>query len=42
MCEIKGMGVGSHIEIWAQEVYAEKQKTVDMNKIKDLMMQLGF
>ena len=36
------MGVGSHIEIWAQEVYAEKQKTVDMNKIKDLMMQLGF
>ena len=36
------MGVGSHIEIWAQEVYAEKQKSVDMNKIKELMMQLGF
>ena len=36
------MGVGSHLEIWAQEEYAEKQKSVDMNKIKDLMMNLGF
>ncbi len=36
------MGVGSHLEIWSQEVYAEKQKTVDMDKIKNLMMELGF
>ena len=36
------MGVGTHIEIWAQEVFAEKSKTVDMNKIKELMMELGF
>ena len=36
------MGVGSHLEIWAQEEYEEKQKSVDMNKIKDLMMNLGF
>lgn len=36
------MGVGSHLEIWAQEEYAEKQKSVDMNKIKELMMNLGF
>ena len=36
------MGVGTHIEIWAQEVFAEKSKKVDMNKIKELMMELGF
>lgn len=36
------MGVGSHIEIWAQDVFAEKSKSVDMNKIKELMMQLNF
>ena len=36
------MGVGSHLEIWSQEVYAEKQKSVDMDKIKNLMMELGF
>ena len=36
------MGVGTHIEIWAQEVFTEKSKTVDMNKIKELMMELGF
>lgn len=36
------MGVGSHLEIWAQEVFEEKQKSVDMNKIKDLMMEMGF
>jgi MraZ protein len=36
------LGVGSHIEIWAQEEYAEKQKNVDMDKIKGLMMELGF
>ena len=33
------MGVGSHLEIWSQEVYAEKQKSVDMDKIKNLMME---
>ena len=36
------MGVGSHLEIWAQEVFEEKQKSIDMNKIKDLMMEMGF
>ena len=36
------MGVGTHIEIWAQEVFEEKSKSVDMNKIKELMMELGF
>lgn len=36
------LGVGSHLEIWAQEEYAEKQKTVDMDKIKGLMMELRF
>ena len=36
------LGVGSHLEIWAQEEYVEKQKMVDMNRIKDLMMNLGF
>ena len=36
------MGVGTHIEIWSQEVVAEKSKKVDMNKIKELMMELGF
>lgn len=36
------MGVGSHLEIWAQDVFEEKQKSVDMNKIKDLMMEMGF
>ena len=36
------MGVGTHIEIWAQEVFTEKSKAVDMNKIKELMMELGF
>lgn len=36
------MGVGSHLEIWAQEVFEDKQKSIDMNKIKDLMMEMGF
>ncbi|MBQ7411593.1 MAG: division/cell wall cluster transcriptional repressor MraZ [Clostridia bacterium] len=36
------LGVGSHLEIWAQEEYAEKQKAVDMDKIKGLMMELRF
>lgn len=36
------MGVGNHLEIWAQDVYADKQKTVDMSKMKELMMQVGF
>lgn len=36
------MGVGSHLEIWAQEVFEDKQKKIDMNKIKDLMMEMGF
>lgn len=36
------MGVGSHLEIWAQEVFEEKKKSMDMNKIKNLMMEMGF
>ena len=36
------MGVGTHAEIWAQEVFEDKSKRVDMNKIKELMMELGF
>lgn len=36
------MGVGSHLEIWAQEVFEEKKKSMDMDKIKNLMMEMGF
>ena len=36
------MGVGTHIEIWSQEVFQEKQKTIDMNEMKKLMIQMGF
>jgi len=36
------MGVGTHAEIWAQDVFEDKSKKVDMNKIKELMMELGF
>ena len=36
------MGLGNRLEIWSQSVYAEKQQSVDMNKIKELMMQIGF
>lgn len=36
------MGVGTHIEIWAEEVYEEKKKTVDMDKIKNLMIEMEF
>lgn len=36
------MGVGNRMEIWAQNVYEDKEKIVDMNKMKELMMQVGF
>ncbi|MBE6663056.1 MAG: division/cell wall cluster transcriptional repressor MraZ [Ruminococcaceae bacterium] len=36
------MGVGTHIEIWSQEAYQEKQKTVDMEETKKLMIQMKF
>ena len=35
-------GVGNHFEIWGQEEYAEKEKAVDMNKVKDFMIEMGF
>lgn len=36
------MGVGTHIEIWSKEAFQEKQKTIDMNEMKKLMIQMGF
>ena len=36
------MGVGTHIEIWSREAFQEKQKTIDMNEMKKLMIQMGF
>jgi MraZ protein len=36
------MGVGTHIEIWAQEVFEEKRKTINMSEMKKLMIEMGF
>ena len=36
------MGVGNHLEIWAQDVYAEKQSGIDMDQLKNFMMEIGF
>ena len=36
------IGVGNHIEIWAQEAYEDKRKSLDMNEIKKLMIDMGF
>ena len=36
------LGVGTHLEIWATEVLEEKRKSVNMNEIKNLMMEMGF
>lgn len=34
------LGVGNHLEIWAVEGIEEKNKKVDMDKIKNLMIQM--
>lgn len=36
------IGVGNHIEIWAQEAYEDKRKSLDMDEIKKLMIDMGF
>ena len=34
------LGVGNHLEIWAAEGIEEKNKKVDMDRIKSLMIQM--
>ena len=34
------LGVGTHLEIWAVEGFEEKKKKVDMENIRNLMIQM--
>ena len=34
------LGVGTHLEIWAVEGFEEKKKKVDMDNIRNLMIQM--
>lgn len=36
------LGVGNHLEIWTKEGLANKKKNVDMDNIKQLMIQMKF
>lgn len=36
------IGVGNHIEIWAQDVYDSKRKGIDMETLKKLMIERGL
>lgn len=36
------LGVGTHIEIWSPDVLEEKNSMVDVEELKNMMMDIGF
>lgn len=36
------LGVGNHIEIWSPSVLEEKNNSVDIEELKNMMMEIGF